>query len=50
MKYIRVFYLKFSVFGGEIFYIFEQACFRNVIVGHTSADTFSDVTVHVHSH
>ena len=30
MKNIRVFYLKiFSVFGGEIFYIFEKACFRN---------------------
>ena len=30
MKNIRVFYLKiFSFFGGEIFHIFEQACFRN---------------------
>ena len=28
-KNIRVFYLKFSVFGDEIFYIFEKACFRN---------------------
>ena len=31
MKNIIVFYLElFSFFGGEIFYIFEQACFRNV--------------------
>ena len=29
MKNIRVFIRKFSVFGGEIFYIFEEACFRN---------------------
>ena len=29
MKNIRVFYLKISVFGGEIVYIFESACFRN---------------------
>ena len=30
MKNIRVFVWKISVFGGEIFYVFEQACFRNV--------------------
>ena len=30
MKNIRVFLSEiFSVFGGEIFNIFEQACFRN---------------------
>ena len=29
MKNIRVSYLEILVFGGEIFYIFEQACFRN---------------------
>ena len=29
MKNIRVFYLKFSVFGNEMFCIFELACFRN---------------------
>ena len=30
MKNIRVFFIwKFSVFGGELFYIFELACFRN---------------------
>ena len=30
MKNIRIFYLKnFHFFGGEIFNIFEQACFRN---------------------
>ena len=28
-KNIRVFHLKCSGFGGEIFYIFEYACFRN---------------------
>ena len=30
-KYQSLFFLSetFSVFGGEIFYIFEQACFRN---------------------
>ena len=35
MKNIRVFFLFdlffFSVFGGEILYIFEYACFRNDI-------------------
>ena len=30
MENIRVLIWKFSVFGGEIFYIFEKACFRNV--------------------
>ena len=31
MKNIRVFFLfeNFQFVGGEIFYIFEQACFRN---------------------
>ena len=29
MKNIRVFIWKFSVLGGEIFYIFELECFRN---------------------
>ena len=30
MKNSRDFYLKiFSLFGGEIFYIFDYACFRN---------------------
>ena len=29
---IRFFYLKiFIFFGGKIFYIFEKACFRNVL-------------------
>ena len=32
MKNIRVLSEKFSVFGDEIFYIFELACFRNVPV------------------
>ena len=32
MKNIRVFYLNISVFVGEVFYIFESACFRNVTV------------------
>ena len=31
MKIIKVFYLKISVFGGEFFYVFEWACFRNVL-------------------
>ena len=30
MKNIRIFIRKLSVFGGEIFNIFEQACLRNV--------------------
>ena len=29
-KYLSFFIWKFSVFGGEIFYSFEQACYRNV--------------------
>ena len=29
MKNVSVIYLKLLVFGGEVFYIFEQACFRN---------------------
>ena len=29
MKNVRAFHLKFLVFGGEIFSIFEYACFRN---------------------
>ena len=29
MKNIRIFIWKLSVFGGEIFNIFEQVCFRN---------------------
>ena len=31
-KNIRIFIWKFLVFGGEIFNIFEQACFRNVFL------------------
>ena len=31
MKNIRIFIWKFSFFGGKIFNIFEQACFRNVL-------------------
>ena len=27
---IKFFIRKFSVFGSEFFYIFEEACFRNV--------------------
>ena len=31
MKNIRVFFIRnFSVFGSEIFYMFEKVCFRNV--------------------
>ena len=30
MKNIRIFIWKLSVFAGEIFNIFEKACFRNV--------------------
>ena len=30
-KYQSFFIRKFSAFGGEIFYIFEKACFRNVL-------------------
>ena len=30
MKNTRFLPEKMSVFGGEIFYIFEKACFRNV--------------------
>ena len=29
MKNIRFFFICISVFGGEIFNIFEKACFRN---------------------
>ena len=32
MKNIRSFYLKIFIFGGEIFSIFEKACFRNNIL------------------
>ena len=32
MKNIRIFIWKLLVFGGEIFNIFEQACFRNDII------------------
>ena len=34
MKIIRDFFLKKTVcfFGGEIFYMFEKACFRNDIM------------------
>ena len=32
MKNIRLFNWKFSVFGGEIFNIFEWTCFCNVLV------------------
>ena len=32
MKKIRIFMRTFSVFGGEVFNIFEQACFRNVSI------------------
>ena len=33
MKNIGVFYLKsLGSFGGKIFYIFEQACFRNALI------------------
>ena len=32
MKNMRIFIGKVSVFGGEFFNIFEQACFRNVLV------------------
>ena len=32
MKNIRIFIRKLSFFGGEIFNIFEQACFRNELV------------------
>ena len=31
MKNIKVFIRKFSLFGGEIFYIFEKVRFRNVL-------------------
>ena len=31
-KYHSFFIWKFSIFGGEIFYIFEQACYRNVLI------------------
>ena len=34
-KISQFFTWKISVFGGEIFYIFEQACFRNVFADHT---------------
>ena len=30
-KISEIFIWKFSVFGDEIFYLFEQACFRNVL-------------------
>ena len=30
MENIRIFIWKLSVLGGEIFNIFEQACFRNL--------------------
>ena len=29
MKNIRMFYLKIFIFGGKIFSVFEEACFRN---------------------
>ena len=32
-KISEFFILKFSIFGGEIFYIFEKACFRNGVGG-----------------
>ena len=31
MKNIRIFIWKLSVFGGEMFSVFEEACFRNVL-------------------
>ena len=42
MKHIRVCFIgKLSVFGGEIFYIFELACFPN----ETKTDTFNKSVV-----
>ena len=38
MKKIRIFIWKFFVFWCEIFYIFEQACFRNDIGMTTELD------------
>ena len=32
MKHIRIFIRKLSAFGDEVFNIFEQACFRNVLI------------------
>ena len=50
---ISVFYLRiFSFFGGEIFYIFDYACFRNEAAfhlrgaSHLSKGTFSNVSAH----
>ena len=39
MKTIRSFYLKIFIFGGEIFSIFEKACFRNNILHIAITDT-----------
>ena len=38
MKNIRDFFLKMFVFGAEIYFIFEKACFRNGLEDSVDAD------------
>ena len=42
-KKYRNFIWKFSVFGGEIFYIFEKASFRNDVLGLYNLGTIKQI-------